>query len=84
MTDEITEAPAVDRLIGTVVFFDDVAGWGFLETPSMKAHVFVHYSYIQMAGRRTLKAGQRVEFEVNKRNGRMQAEMVVPLEDNNG
>lgn len=53
----------------------------------MKADMFVHFSQIVMpeeGTRRTLVAGQRVEFEINKREGKVQAENVVPLEGDNG
>ena len=78
MTEQATE-----RVKGFVVFFNDVRGWGFVRADNMKAEFFCHYSQIKMPDpdeRRSLEAGQRVEFEINKRNGKVQAENVVPLE----
>jgi len=79
MTDE-----AVERIEGYVVFFNDEAGWGFVRGSRMQNDLFVHYSQIIMPDgkkRRTLTKDQRVEFEINKREGKVQAEKVVPLED---
>jgi cold shock CspA family protein len=76
-----------ERIQGYVVFFNDIVGWGFIRGNGMKADMFVHFSQIVMpeeGTRRTLVAGQRVEFEINKREGKVQAENVVPLEGDNG
>jgi CspA family cold shock protein len=48
---------------GTVKFFNDEKGYGFISLEGQK-DVFVHYSNIVGSGRRTLEADQRVEFEV--------------------
>lgn len=50
---------------GTVKWFNDTKGWGFIEVPG-QADVFVHYSEIQGEGRRTLFEGQGVEFDVEE------------------
>jgi CspA family cold shock protein len=48
---------------GTVKWFNDAKGWGFLEREG-DTDVFVHYSEIQGDGRATLTEGQTVEFDV--------------------
>jgi CspA family cold shock protein len=48
---------------GTVKWFNDEKGWGFIACEG-QPDVFVHYSEIQSAGRRTLVEGQRVEFDI--------------------
>ncbi len=50
-------------LTGVVKWFNDAKGYGFIATDEGK-DLFVHYSAIVMEGRKTLKEGQRVEFEV--------------------
>jgi CspA family cold shock protein len=47
---------------GTVKWFDDAKGYGFLEADG-GGDVFVHHSEIKMDGFRTLSEGDRVEFE---------------------
>ena len=48
---------------GTVKFFNDEKGYGFISREGEK-DLFVHYSNIVGTGRRTLEADQAVEFEV--------------------
>lgn len=48
---------------GTVKFFNDEKGYGFIARDGEK-DLFVHYSNIVGTGRRTLLADQKVEFEV--------------------
>ena len=52
-----------DREIGTVKWFNESKGFGFIERQD-NPDVFVHYSAIQGDGFRTLAEGQKVEFEV--------------------
>jgi CspA family cold shock protein len=49
---------------GTVKWFNDAKGFGFIEPESGGEDVFAHFSAIQMEGFRTLKQGGRVRFEV--------------------
>jgi len=51
------------RTQGTVKWFNDAKGYGFIERPD-GADVFVHFSAIQGAGFRSLSEGQAVEFDV--------------------
>ena len=48
-----------------VKWFDNVKGYGFIESPDGK-DIFVHYKQINGDGYRTLKEGQMVEFELSQ------------------
>ncbi len=50
---------------GTVKWFNDAKGYGFISQEGGE-DVFVHHSAIQMDGFRTLKEGERVEFEITQ------------------
>lgn len=52
-----------ERLIGTVKWFNDSKGFGFIEREN-NDDVFVHYSEVQSDGFRSLEEGQKVEFSV--------------------
>lgn len=49
---------------GTVKWFNDAKGFGFIEPEGGGADVFAHFSAIAMDGFKTLKQGSRVNFEV--------------------
>ena len=49
---------------GTVKWFNDSKGFGFLTRDDGEKDVFVHHSAIQGQGFRSLTEGQRVEFDV--------------------
>lgn len=51
---------------GTVKWFNDAKGFGFIEPEGGGADVFAHFSAIQMDGFRTLKQGSRVSYELVK------------------
>jgi CspA family cold shock protein len=48
---------------GTVKWFNDAKGYGFISQEGGE-DVFVHHTAIQMDGFRTLKEGEKVEFDV--------------------
>jgi len=52
------------RQTGVVEFFKDDKGYGFIRPDGGGKDVFVHHSVIQMEGFKTLKRGDRVEFEI--------------------
>ncbi len=49
---------------GTVKWFNNAKGFGFILSSDREEDIFVHYSAINMDGYRTLKAGQQVNFEL--------------------
>jgi len=49
---------------GTVKWFNDAKGFGFIEPEGGGADVFAHFSAIAMDGFKTLKQGSRVSFDV--------------------
>jgi CspA family cold shock protein len=51
--------------LGTVKWFNDAKGYGFISQEGGE-DVFVHHTAIQMDGFRTLKEGERVEFDVTQ------------------
>lgn len=51
---------------GTVKWFNEAKGFGFIKQDNGGDDVFCHYSAIQSSGFRTLAEGQPVEFEVKQ------------------
>jgi CspA family cold shock protein len=49
---------------GTVKWFNDVKGFGFIEPDGGGADIFAHFSAITMEGFKTLKQGSRVTFDL--------------------
>jgi CspA family cold shock protein len=52
--------------LGTVKWFNDAKGFGFIAQDGGGDDVFCHHTAIQSDGFRTLAEGQKVEFDVNK------------------
>ncbi len=51
---------------GTVKWFNNAKGYGFVKPDGLEKDVFVHFSAITMEGYKTLKEGQKVEFDVSE------------------
>ncbi len=49
---------------GTVKWFNDAKGFGFVTPDDGGGDLFAHFSAINMSGYKSLKEGQRVSFEV--------------------
>jgi len=52
------------RITGTVKWFNDAKGYGFIVRDDGGKDVFVHHTAINAQGFKSLKEGQKVEFEV--------------------
>lgn len=50
--------------VGTVKWFNDAKGFGFIEPDEGGPDVFAHFSAIEMEGFRTLKQGSKVSFDL--------------------
>jgi len=51
---------------GTVKWFNNAKGYGFVLSEDKEEDLFIHYSSIQMDGYKSLKAGQEVEYDVQE------------------
>ena len=67
-----------DALKGTVKWFNDQKGFGFIEPSEGGKDLFVHMSSILMDGFKTLKDVQSVEYEVGESDRGPVAKNVVP------
>ena len=63
---------------GTVKWFNEAKGFGFIAQDDGGADVFVHFSAIQSQGFKTLAEGQKVSYEVQNGPKGPQASNVVP------
>jgi CspA family cold shock protein len=63
---------------GTVKWFNEAKGFGFITPDDGSADVFVHFSAIKGSGFKTLAEGQKVRYEVRKGPKGLQAENVAP------
>lgn len=49
--------------IGTVKWFNNAKGFGFINTEGFEGDIFAHFSVIESEGYRSLRMGQKVQFE---------------------
>ncbi|MBG0786676.1 MAG: cold-shock protein [Anaerolineaceae bacterium] len=69
-----------ERELGVVKWFNGEKGYGFIARDSGEKDVFVHFTAINAEGFRTLREGQRVEFEVVQGQKGPQAQNVEIIE----
>ncbi len=68
-----------ERVSGTVKWFNNAKGFGFITREESSDDVFVHFRSIQGEGYRTLNEGQAVEFSLIEGPKGLQAEDVQKL-----
>ena len=69
----------MERITGTVKWFNDAKGFGFITPEDGSKDCFVHHTAIQGDGFKSLAEGQRVEFEVVQGQKGPAAQNVVKL-----
>ena len=55
-------------IIGTVKFFNEAKGYGFIAPESGGGDAFVHISAVERAGMRTLQQNQRISYDLETDN----------------
>jgi Cold shock proteins len=75
---QILERGVQEMPEGTVKWFNDQKGFGFIEKDE-GGDVFVHFSAIQASGFKTLNEGQRVSFDITQGPKGPSAENVKPI-----
>ena len=65
---------------GTVKWFNDAKGYGFISAEERDEDIFVHYSSVEAEGFRSLAEGDAVEFELVEGDKGLKAEKVTRLE----
>ena len=68
----------LEMATGTVKWFNDAKGYGFITPDDGGEDLFAHFSAIQMNGFKSLKEGQAVSFEVVQGQKGLQADKVQP------
>ena len=63
---------------GTVKWFNDAKGYGFITPDDGGEDLFAHFSAIKMDGFKTLKQGQRVTFDLKEGEKGKQADIIKP------
>jgi CspA family cold shock protein len=62
-----------DMPTGTVKFFNETKGFGFITPDEGGNDAFVHISAVERAGMRTLQEGNRLSYELEESRGKMAA-----------
>ena len=65
-------------MLGTVKWFNQEKGYGFVEVDGTDRDVFLHYSAIEVDGFKTLEQDQRVEFEIGEGSN---VDVIEPIEN---
>ncbi|MEY4071081.1 MAG: hypothetical protein RL721_1695 [Candidatus Eisenbacteria bacterium] len=64
---------------GTVKYFNDHKGYGFITPEDQEGDVYVHFSAIESSGFRTLHEGEKVQFEMVRSTRGNEATQVMKL-----
>lgn len=64
---------------GTVKWFNDAKGFGFITQDGGGEDIFLHHTAIQTEGFRTLAEGQKVSYDITRGPKGLQAQNVRPL-----
>jgi CspA family cold shock protein len=71
----------IEMPIGTVKFFNEAKGFGFIQPDGGESDAFVHISAVERAGLQTLRQDQRISYDMEQdRRGKMSA-VNLKLED---
>jgi cold shock protein len=74
-----TRSAPMARVSGTVKWFNDAKGFGFITPENGEKDCFVHHTAIEAEGFRSLAEGERVEFEIVQGQKGPAAERVTKL-----
>jgi cold shock CspA family protein len=69
----------VTMATGTVKWFNDAKGFGFIQPDDGSEDLFAHFSEVQSAGFKTLQENQKVSFDVTQGKKGKQASNIQPL-----
>jgi len=75
----IKDNPMSNTVNGTVKWFNESKGFGFIEQDNGGKDVFAHYSQIASSGFKTLSEGQRVSFVVTQGQKGDQASNIIAI-----
>ena len=75
------EDEASIREMGTIKWFSNSKGFGFILDETGSSDIFVHYSSIMIDGYKSLKAGQMVQYRTEKGEKGIHAVDVSPVDD---
>ena len=71
-------------LKGSVKWFNNAKGYGFLISEDVSEDILAHFSVIEMEGFKTLRRGQAVDFELSQGpNGKMATKIVPVIDESN-
>ena len=67
-----TQTESTEKSTGTVKWFNDAKGYGFIQPDNGGKDVFVHATALERAGLRGLREGQKISYEIvqDKRTGK--------------
>lgn len=65
--------------IGIVKWFNNAKGFGFINSDAYEGDIFAHFSVIEGEGYRSLKMGQKVQFELSNSDKGASATKIIPI-----